>query len=174
MRILVGLTAASVCVLLVANCGSSQDGPAPRRLIVLDRSIGGVALRQRRAVVDRLLGRGIVRSTQDQKPPEPPAHIEDIVYPNGLEVIFVSRDAASRSLGRAVVIRTLSPSFETRHGVRVGSPESAVRSIAGVTCGSVLNHGCQHRGHVHNRPGTFFASNGPNGKIVAITIAYAD
>lgn len=116
MRIFVGLTAASACLLLLANCGSSHNRPAGSRLIVLDRSIGGVALRQRRPVVDRLLGRGIVRSKQDQKPPEPPAHIEDVVYANGLEVIFVSRDAASRSLGRAVVVRTLSPIFATRHG----------------------------------------------------------
>jgi hypothetical protein len=174
MRILIGLTAASASLLLLANCGGSHNRPAASRLIVLDRSIGGVALRQRRAVVGRLLGRGIVRSKQDQKPPEPPAHVEDVVYPNGLEVIFVSRDAASRLLGRAIVVRTFSPSFATRHGVRVGSPESAVRSIQGVTCGSVLNHGCQHGGHVHNRPGTFFASSGPNGKIVSITIAYAD
>jgi len=161
-------------MLFLANCGSSNDRPAPRRLIVLDQSIGGVALRQHRAVVDGLLGRGIVRSKQDQRPPEPPAHIEDVIYANGLEVIFVSRDAASRSRGRVVLLRTFSPSFETRYGVRVGSPETAVRSIAGVTCGSVLNHGCQHGGHVHNQPGTFFESSGPNGKIVAITIAYAD
>ena len=168
------MAAASACVLFLTDCGRSKDRPAPSRLIVLDHSIGGVALRERRAAVDRLLGRGIVRSKQDQQSPEPPAHIEDILYPGGREVIFVSHDAASRSQGRVILVRTSSPSFETRQGLRVGSPETALRSIAGVTCGSVLNHGCQHGGHIHNRPGTFFESSGPKGKIVTITIAYAD
>ena len=141
---------------------------------MLDHSIGGIALRERRAVVDRLLGDGIVRRTSDQASPEAAAHVEDVIYTNGLDVTFVSRDAASRSQGRAITLRTASPRFKTRADVHVGSSASALRATKGVTCGSVLDHGCQHGGHIHNQPGTFFELSSPNGRIVSITIAEAD
>lgn len=145
-----------------------------RTLIVLDRSIGGVALGQQRSRVERVLGRGSVLQASDQKPPEPRLHIEEVLYPNGVEVTYVSRNRSSRAQGRAVVLVTESPGFRTSQGIHVGSSAAELRSSQGVTCGNLLNLDCQHGGQVENQPGTFFKLSGPNGQVIRIAIADAD
>jgi hypothetical protein len=147
-------------------------------LIVLDRSIGGVHLRDQRSEVERALGSGTVIRSADQKPPEPRLHFEDVIYPNGLEVGYVSRSATPRSVGNGRVgyLLTRSPSFRAREGVHVGSSRTVLRTIEGVTCGNLLDLDCQHGGHVHNRPGTFFKLSAPGrgGVVVLISIALSD
>src|SRR5438132_988125 len=91
----------------LASCGATaRSGSGSNTLIVLDHSIGGVALGEKRVDVERHLGRGLVLHRVDQKPPEPTFHEEDVLYAKyGLEVWYVSRDAtqASRERGRAAV-----------------------------------------------------------------------
>jgi hypothetical protein len=172
----IGSLAAFVCLAsALVGCGSSAGGrDHGGTLIMLDRSIGGVALRERRIDVERLLGRGDVLRTSDQKSPEPRLHVEDVLYPNGLEVDYISRSASSRDQGRVVVLLTSSPRFRTGQSVGVGSTASKLRSIKGVKCGNLLNLDCEHSGARHNHPGTFFRLSAPNGRIVRISIAYAD
>jgi hypothetical protein len=173
-----GVLAAGGCLVVgLLGCGSSAAGRGHENdLIVLDRSIGGVALRERRGDVERALGRGYVLHTSDQKPPEPRLHIEEVLYPNGLQVTYVSADAtrSSRARGQVVVLLTRSPRFHTSGNVHVGSTTVELRSIEGVTCGNLLNLDCHHGGHAHNEPATFFRLSGPDGKILRIAIAYAD
>jgi hypothetical protein len=173
----IGSLAASACLASALVGCETSTGSRVRgstTLIVLDRSIGGVALRERRSDVERLLGPGDVVQTSDQKPPEPPFHIEDVLYPNGLEVTYVSRERSSRAQGRVFRLVTSSPGFRTSQGVRVGSTAAELRSIKGVTCGNLLNLDCQHSGRRHNQPSTFFRLSGPNGRILRIAIGYAD
>ena len=139
--------------------------------------MGGVALRERRADVERRLRRGFVLHTGDQKPPEPTLHEEDVLYGKyGLEVIYVSRNATlvSREHGRVVVLLTHSPRFKTPEGVHVGSTAAELRSIKGVKCENLAGVDCQHGGQVHNQPGTMFRLSGPGGVVVRIAIAYSD
>jgi hypothetical protein len=161
---------------VLAGCGGSTEDRSPgSTLIALDRSIGGVQLRDQRSEVERALGSGTVIHSEDQKPPEPRLHFEDVIYPNGLEVGYVSRSATPRSLrnGRVGYLLTRSPSFRTREGVHVGSSQAALRTIKGVTCGNLLDLDCQHGGHVHNQPGTFFKLSGPGGGGVVVRISIA-
>ena len=164
-----------VCVCLMSGlvaCGSSERRSGSSTLIVLDHSIAGVALGAQRSDVDRLLGRGNVLRTSDQKPPEPPAHVEDVLYPNGLEVDYVSRSASSRAHGRAALLITSALGFQTRGGVGVGSSAAKLRAVAGVTCGNLLGLDCQHGGHHYNARGTWFALSAPGGVITRIVIEY--
>jgi hypothetical protein len=139
---------------------------------VLDRSIAGVALGAQRRDVNRLLGRGDVLRTSDQKPPEPPAHVEDVIYPNGLEVDYVSRTASSRAQGRAALLLTSALSLRTRQGVGVGSAAAKLRAAAGVTCGNLLGLDCRHGGSHVNERGTWFTLSAPNGVVTRIVIEY--
>ena len=167
--------AACVCAAVgLVACGSSSKHAHRDGLIVLDRSIGGVALRARRSDVDRRLGRGHVLHVTDQKPPEPQLHIEEVEYPNGLEVEYVSGSASARARGRAVSLLTYSPTFRTEGGVGVGSSAAQLRSIGGVTCGNLLHLDCSYGGAHHNQPGTFFRLDAPNGKVTRVAIGYSD
>jgi hypothetical protein len=172
----IGLALAVVTAAALAACGN----PAERRssgttLIVLDRSIGGVRLREQRREVERLLGRGAVIHSEDQKPPEPRLHIEVVIYPNGLEVGYVSRSAEAPSHGRVAYLVTHAPRFRTPEGVHVSSTAAELHEIEGITCGNLLDQDCQHGGRVHNQPGTFFKlSGGPGAVVVRIAIAFSD
>jgi hypothetical protein len=164
---------------VLAGCGGSTEHRSRgATLIVLDRSIGGVRLRDQRSEVERALGSGTVIRSEDQKPPEPRLHFEDVIYPNGLEVGYVSRSATPRSLGNGRVgyLLTRSPTFRTREGVHVGSSRAALRTINGVICGNLLDLDCRHGGHIHNQPGTFFKLSAPgrSGVVVRIAIAPSD
>jgi len=139
--------------------------------------MGGVALGESRADVERRLGRGFVLKAEDQTPPEPILHIEDVLYAKyGLEVTYISRNAgqASRERGRVALLLTHSPRYQTPEGVHVGSAAAAVRRIKGVKCGNLLDLDCQHGGRVHNQAGTMFRLSGPGGVIVRIAIARSD
>jgi hypothetical protein len=155
-------------------CGASAETRSAKTLIVLDRSIGGVALKEQRSDVERTLGRGLVVHTEDQKPPEPPAHGERVLYAKyGLDVWYVSHDAtpSERARGRVIAVLTKSPRYRTARGLRVGSTAAALRSIRGVNC----YHGsteCQHGYRALNQPGTTFWLDRPGGSIVEIALAF--
>jgi hypothetical protein len=171
--------AASVCLVLalVACRGKARSGHSGNTMIVLDHSMGGVALREKRADVERRLGRGFVLHTNDQRPPEPPLHEEDVLYAkDGLEVFYVSRNATqvSRERGLAVVLLTHSPRYKTPEGVHVGSTAAELRTIKDVKCNDPANLDCQHGGQVHNQPGTMFRLSEPGAVVVRIAIAYSD
>ena len=169
----VGLLATCVSLVLVsAGCaGSSESRTRANTLIVLDRSIGGVALREKRVDVESRLGEGFVRKTEDQKPPSP-VHVEEVLYAKyGLEVWYASRNAtrASRLLGRVGVVLTHSPRYRTPQGVHVGAPAAALHTIKGITCSL---EDCQHGYKALNHPGTSFRLDYPDGKVVMIAIAF--
>ena len=157
-----------------ASDGSRSNGDT---LIVLDHSMGGVALGERRADVEHRLGPGFVLHTGDQKPPEPTLHTEDVLYAKHcLEVFYVSRNAtkASRERGRVALMLTRSPDYRTPEGVHVGSTAAELRTIKDVKCDDPANLDCQHGGHVHNQPGTMFRLSAPDGVVMRIAIAYSD
>jgi hypothetical protein len=162
----------------LAACGASAGSRSSgNKLIVLDHSIGGVALGEKRIDAERHLGRGFVRHAGDQKPPEPALHTEDVLYAKyGLEVGYVSGNAtqASRERGRVFVLLTHSPRYRTPQGVHVGSSAGDLYAIKGVKCGNLLGLDGQHGGHVHNQPGTLFRLSGPSGVVARISIAYSD
>jgi hypothetical protein len=163
--------------LILAGCGGSSGSPVhANTLIVLDRSIGGVALTEKRGDVERTLGEGYLLRVEDQKPPEPRLHFETVLYSNGLQVGYISLNADARSLsrGRVGYLLTRSPRFRTREGVHVGSTAAELHSIQGVTCGNLGNIDCRHGGRIHNQPGTFFKLSGPQGVVVRIAIALSD
>ena len=178
MRQSIGWLAAVISsgVVLAACGGSASRHQAGDTRIRLDQSIGGVALREHRSDVERELGHGEVLRTEDQQPPEPRLHFERVLYQNGLEVGYVSRSASSRSRaqGQVVYLLTHSPRFRTSEGVHVGSSAAELQTIRDVTCGNVLGLDCQHGGHVHNEPGTFFKLSGPGGAVARIAIAFSD
>jgi hypothetical protein len=165
-----------LAVALASRGATARSGSGSNSLIVLDHSIGGVALGENRVDVERHLGRGPVLHRPDQKPPEPTFHEEDVLYKNRLEVAYVSRNAtrASRERGRAAVLLTRSPRFRTPQGVHVGSSADDLHAIKGVKCGNLANLDCQHGGHVHNQPGTTFRLSAPSGAVASIAIAYSD
>lgn len=164
-----------VCAGLVSGvvaCGSTAETRTrANTLIVLDHSIAGVALGARRSDVDRLLGQGDVVRTSDQKSPEPPAHVEDVLYPNGLEVDFVSGSASSRARGRAALL-TSAMSFRTRRGIGVGSTAAKLLAVPGVTCGNLVGLDCRHGGSHYNEAGTWFTLSAPNGVVTRFVIEY--
>jgi hypothetical protein len=173
----VGLLSVFALGFFATGCGSGAVRPTHAETsIVLDRSIGGVGLGDRRADVERRLGQGFVVKATDQKPPEPRLHTEEVLYKNGLEVWYVSKNATKTSLrrGRVIIVLTHSPLFRTSDGVHVGSTSPELEAVEGVHCGSTFERNCQHGGRVHNSPGTMFQLSGPRGLVVRIAIAYAD
>lgn len=139
-----GVGAITVVALTLAACSSSGSSRLSSR-IVLDRSIAGVHLKEMRRDAERTLGRGVVVKTSDQKPPEPPAHGEDVRYANsGVEVFYVSKTAADRAEGRVIAVLTTSPRYRTSTGVHVGSSFADVRAIKGMKCygTGMCQHGC--------------------------------
>jgi hypothetical protein len=71
-RVLVFAALVPVLALSMSACGGSGSGASGTTTsIVLGRSIGGVALAEQRADVERHLGRGFIVHAEDQKPPEP-------------------------------------------------------------------------------------------------------
>ena len=151
-----------------ASEGSRSNGDTR---IVLDRSIGGVALREKRTDVERQLGHGFVVHTEDQKPPYP-AHAEQVLYAKyGLEVYYVSRNATPLALarGRVLVVLTHSPRYRTPQGVHVGSPAAALHAIKGIKCSL---EDCQHGYTALNHPGTSFRLDYEGGKVVTIAMAF--
>ncbi len=172
-RSLTSVVAATALGLVLAACGGSATRlPNADTRIVLDQSIGGVALREKRADVEHRLGRGIVLKAEDQKPPDPISHAEDVLYAkHGLEVWYVSRNATkvSRERGRVIIVLTHSPRYVTPEGVHVGAPARTLNAIKGVRC-SLAD--CQHGYNALNHPGTTFRLDYPDGRVVMIAVAF--
>jgi hypothetical protein len=159
---------------LATGGATARGGSRANTLIVLDRSIGGVALKEQRSDVERSLGRGFVIHTEDQKPPEPTVHGEQVLYAKyGLEVWYVSRNATplARARGRVITVLTHSPRYRTARGLHVGSAATGLRSIGGVNCYQGSTE-CQHGYNAGNQAGTTFRLDRPGGKIVVIAIAF--
>jgi hypothetical protein len=128
---------------LVAACGSSARSPGS--LIVLDRSIGGVSLKEHRSDIESTVGRGVF-VMRDQ------IHGDVIGYPKvGLEV-FYAPGPDRREI--AIEVFATSARYRTSHGVHVGSSLSEVKSIEGVQCAGPDE--CQHGYSVHGAGGTTF------------------
>jgi hypothetical protein len=142
------------------------------RAIVLDRSIAGVALGQRRAAIERRIGSGYVVSARADTSTRPAGRVERIAYDAaGLYVTYVSSGASPRQLraGKAEVLETTWTSFRTPQGVHVGSPLAAVRKIPGIRCFGAV---CQH-GYRHGRGGTSFLVDPIRKQVVRIVVGFA-
>ena len=138
----------------LAACGSSSHTSTR---IVLERSIGPVKLMEKKADVERALGKGSTIH-DDQH------HGHEVRYSDGLDVFY-----APGPNGREVVFAVLTTSsrYRTRGGVGVGSSRAAVESLGGVHCYGPSQ--CQHGATGPRVPGTAFAFR--NGKAWRIAIA---
>lgn len=170
----------SVLGLLLSLTGAACAGghetrtcPAKSPLIVLDRSIGGVAVKEERSDVECRLGRGRLVEAWNQKPPEPALHLEHVRYPMaGLDVWYVSRDATrpERARGRVMTVRTRSARYRTAEGVRVGSPVTKLLALPGLGC---LLATCGHR-LTGRQTGTVFRLDRSGGRVIWIAVSIAD
>src|SRR5439155_16372887 len=80
-------------VVPLAGCGgTTRSRTHSNMLIVLDRSIGGVSLKELRTVAERSVGRGVVlRATSDRSARPTPARVTQVSYQDGsLIVTYVS------------------------------------------------------------------------------------
>jgi hypothetical protein len=169
-----GMLATSVAIgIAVAGCGDSRRGDRGHRgegLIVLDHSIGSIALREERVEVERRLGEGFVLSTDNQR--QPPVHMENVLYAKyGLRVWYSSRTSSPTSVarGRVGAVLTLSSRYRTPQGIHVGSRAAELRGILGLKCS--LND-CQHGYARRNQAGTTFRLDSPRGEVTAIAISF--
>jgi hypothetical protein len=166
--------AATVALAAVANESARSPATAGvRPAIVLDRSIGGVALGQTRASIEQRTGAGyVLGGARTDTSTSPPQHVERVEYDAaGLYVTYVSPGATARQLraGKAVVLETTWTSFLTPQGVHVGSSLAAVKSIPGVRCFASV---CQH-GYAGRSGGTSFLIDTINRKVVRIVVSFA-
>lgn len=149
----------------------SRPGPGTSSLIVLDRSIGGVALKEERSDVERRLGRGRLVQAEDERPPAPPSHGEHVRYPmQALDVWYVSRDAtpAGRARARVFIVRTTSTRYRTAQGARVGSPAAKLKTLVRLVCAL---ESCQHGYHSARQTGTTFQLDRPGGRVTWIAVS---
>jgi hypothetical protein len=108
---------------IAVACGSSAR-PRDSR-IVLERSIGRVALREPRTDVERVLGKGTTIGNDVN-------HGHQISYPKaGLMVVYAP---GLRDREAVFAVLTVSPRYRTDGGVGVGSSRSAVKAIGGIEC----------------------------------------
>jgi hypothetical protein len=146
-----GAVAVAGALVLVAPVAQGAAS-LPNHRIVLDRSIGGIAVRERRTTVEATLGPGR-RSGAHRS------------YLRGkLEVWYTGRPA------RVFALRTRSATFETRGGIGVGSSYTEVAAIHGTTC--YAGSDCQHGFARLNSPGTGFHFDAPRGHVTWIGIGY--
>jgi hypothetical protein len=135
---------AAFAALLVAFGGSSQ---ASSHMIVLDRAIGPVSLREPRDDVERALGAGVtIRNDQH--------YSHEVRYPKAGLDVFYAPGPMDRELAFAIL--TTSRRYRTSAGVGVGSSRAAVEALDGVQCYGPGQ--CQHGASGPGVPGTAFAS----------------
>jgi hypothetical protein len=165
MRVGIATTACAGVALAAAASGGSAAGKArPNNTIVLDRSIGGVRLKERRSTVERALGRGVVlRTTVDRSGPQPSRATLVAYRKRTLTVGYVS-DA--KHPGIVLLVETRSPLYRTRSGVGVGSRYARMMSLGGVNCYGGVE--CQHGYEAEGRPGTTFRLDAPRGTITFV------
>jgi hypothetical protein len=158
-----------LAVSTVAAWGSTDRHESASTLIVLDRSIGGVSLKELRSSVERQLGRGLVlRSTVDKTAKPTPDRFTEVSYGSGsLLVFYVSATAFP---GRVEALETRSGRYRTRSGLGVGSSYTKLISAGGVDCYGGTE--CQHGYSALNRPGTTFRLDGLRGKVVFIAMTF--
>jgi hypothetical protein len=167
---LVVLLAVSACAAAVV--AASSHAVTITRVIVLDRSIAGVALGQTRGTIEQRIGSGyVLGGARTDTSTNPPRHVERVEYDAaGLYVTYVSAGATPRRLraGRAMVIETTWTSFLTPQGVHVGSSLAAVEAIPGVHCFATV---CQH-GYAGRSGGTSFLVDTIHKKVVRIVVSF--
>jgi len=155
-----------------AVAAASSHAVTITRAIMLDRSIAGIALGQRRASIEQRIGAGyVIGGARTDTSTNPPHHVERVVYDAaGLYVTYVSAGATARQLraGKAVVLETTWTSFLTPQGVHVGSSLAAVRAIPGVRCFAFV---CQH-GYAGKSGGTSFLIDTVHRKVVRIVVSF--
>jgi hypothetical protein len=134
-------------------------------LLVLDHSIGGVALGEARSVAESALGKGVVLSATIDRSGPTPARVVRASYA-GVVVWWVG---ALGNTERAFILETRSPLYRTASGLGVGSSLAALRAI-GVYCN--VGPDCQYGYKAPNGPGTTFRREGPNGRVSEILIGY--
>jgi hypothetical protein len=166
------LAYAAVCAVLTLGAGqAAATVPSSSNLIVLDRSIGGVSLREQRSAVDRQVGRGVVVSSKLDRSARPaPVRVERVSYMSGALIVTYVSEAKQQPV--AVILQSVSPRFRTRSGVGVGSTFASLRSIGGVKCYAPASTECQHGYRLLNGPGTTFRLDRPHGKVVYVAMAF--
>jgi hypothetical protein len=134
---------------VIAPTASSGGRTAPPSLpptIVLDRSIGGVAYRERRPAVENRIGAGQL---------EPLVHGAFYMeYPRyGIKILYVHDRDWRFYVVQAV--ETVSPRYRTPQGVHIGSSRAAVKALPGrVYCGYKTR--CDHFANKSDSLGTTF------------------
>jgi hypothetical protein len=145
--------------------------PSSSNLIVLDRSIGGVSLREQHSAVDRQVGRGVVLSSKLDRSARPaPVRVERVSYMSGALIVTYVSEAKQQPV--AIILESASPRFRTRSGVGVGSTFAALRSIRGVKCYAPASTECQHGYVAVDGPGTTFRLTRPHGKVIYVAMAF--
>lgn len=129
MRRTLPLALIAACVLPATTTAAEIARTGTNTAIVLERSIGGVALGESRAAVERLLGRGVLVETHlEGVGAEPRAWVETRVY-RDLQVIYARLKGSPPGEGKAALIETSSPRYRTRSGLGVGSRWATVIAL---------------------------------------------
>jgi hypothetical protein len=169
-RAVVAVACLCLALLLPACGGTASNGPSASRLIVLDRSVGGVRLREQRVTVARSVGRGVVvRTTIDRSARPTPERITQVAYQGG--ALVVTYASAANQPSRVFVLETKSTRYRTRSGLGVGSSCTTMVSVGGVNCYGESTE-CQHGYAAVNMPGTTFRLDRPRGKVIYIAMTF--
>src|SRR4051794_7136366 len=137
----------------VRGVSSSSGADPTNRLVVLGRSMTGIALGEPRASVQKTLGRGTIKSRGF------------VVYVDGR--LRIDYWFHGRLTTRVQSLETRWSGFHTRAGVRVGTTRRALRAL-GVAC---ADRECSlAAGRGPDAPGTVFALR--QGQVSQIDIFY--
>ncbi len=150
---------------LIALCAAALLAPAAdgaSSLLVLDHSIGGIALGETRARA----GHGTVLSSRLDRSARPrPLRVTRVAY--------AGRSVVATFIGdRVGLIETRSARYRTSDGLGVGSSFADVQALGGVQCYPPGGIECQHGYRAVNRPGTTFRFDAPDGHVTFIALAY--
>ncbi|HST25615.1 MAG TPA: hypothetical protein VLJ76_06460 [Gaiellaceae bacterium] len=155
--------------IVLALSALPAGGSNARTLIVLDRSIGGVALKELRSNVERELGKGLVlQSTVDKTAKPTPARSTEVSYGSGALLVYYA--SAKGFPARAELIETTATRYQTRFGLGVGSSYPKLVAAGGVDCYGGTE--CQHGYHTLNKRGTTFWLDRPHGKVIRIGMTF--
>jgi hypothetical protein len=160
---------------VVAAFASTADG-STRSItpaIVLDRSIGGVALGDTRARVERRTGGGLIIAERDERSADRPLYVVRLAYNSTGHYVTYSSAGTTQSALRARVVQAVETTwtvYRTPEGVHVGSSLSEVKTISGVRCfhGNAV---CEHGYGGAGRPGTSFLIDLSRRRVVRIVIS---